>query len=83
MLADDWTYIDESHEDEEIVAKRKETYKREVQSGQERVVFAKYKDNLGVHRYRFVGVFRIAGVSPVDDRFIRYERVKEEIEIVH
>ncbi|SFF64644.1 hypothetical protein SAMN05216353_10462 [Halobacillus alkaliphilus] len=83
VLADDWTYIDESHEDEEIVSKRKEAYKREVQSGEERAVFAKYKDNLGVHRYRFVDVFRIAGVSPEDSRFIRYERVKEEIEIVH
>nr|WP_306462697.1 hypothetical protein [Halobacillus litoralis] len=82
ILADDWSYIDESHEDEEIVTGRKETYRTEVDSGQERAVFAKYKDNLGFHRYRFVGVYRLAGISPDDSRFMRYIRVREELEVV-
>ncbi|WP_027955944.1 AbaSI family restriction endonuclease [Halobacillus kuroshimensis] len=81
VLADDWSYIDESHKDEEIVAERKETYQTEVESGQERAVFAKYKDNLGFHRYRFVGVYRLTGISPDDSRFMRYERVSDRVEI--
>src|SRR5690625_4200966 len=51
FLADDWSYIDESHQDETIVNKRKENYIEEVNLGSERAVFAKYKDNLGFNRY--------------------------------
>ncbi|MCA1020562.1 hypothetical protein [Halobacillus litoralis] len=46
-----------------------------------RSVFAKYKDNLGFHRYRFVGVYQLAGISPDDNRFMRYERVSDRVEI--
>lgn len=31
---------------------------------QERAVFTIYKNNLGFNSYRFVGVFKISGVSP-------------------
>ncbi|WP_281658980.1 hypothetical protein [Halobacillus sp. Cin3] len=46
-----------------------------------RAVFAKYKDNLGFHRYQFVGVYGLAGVSPDDSRFMGYERVSDRVEI--
>lgn len=81
-LAEDWSYIDESHEDAAIVAERKETYGSGGKADQQRVVFAKYKDHLGFHRYRFVGVFQLRGISPLDDRFLRYERIRKEVAIV-
>lgn len=83
ILADDWTYIDESHQDELIVEERaKGSYKKEITMDRKRAVFAKYKDNLGVNRYRFVGVFKNSGLSPDDERYIRYKRVSDKIEIV-
>ncbi|MDY0409871.1 AbaSI family restriction endonuclease [Paracerasibacillus soli] len=63
FLADDWSFIDESHQEEAIVEERKENYMEEVDVGRKRAVFAKYKDNLGNNRYRFVGVFKILGIS--------------------
>ncbi|MDY0409841.1 hypothetical protein [Paracerasibacillus soli] len=82
FLAEDWSYIDESHQEEEIVAERKENYMEEVSFGSKRAVFAKYKDNLGFNRYRFVGIFETLGISPDDERYIRYLRVADKVEIV-
>ena len=50
--------IDESHQDVVIVEEIKRKFMEEVNLNRERVVFAKYKDNLGFNRYRFVGVFK-------------------------
>lgn len=52
FLAEDWSYIDESHLDGAIVEERKENYMAEVNFGRERAVFAKYRDNLGFNRDR-------------------------------
>ena len=82
FLAEDWTYIDESHQDGEIVEERKGNYMEEVNFGRERVVFAKYKNNLGFNRYRFVGVFKSSGISPENESCIRYERVDDKVKIV-
>jgi len=81
FLADDWSYIDESHQDEGIVEERKRTYREDVNIGRERAVFAKYKDNLGFNRYRFVGVFKCIGISPEDENSIRYERIDDKIKV--
>lgn len=54
----------------------------EVNFGRERAVFAKYKDNLGFNRYRFVGIFKIQGISPENESCIRYVRVADKVEIV-
>lgn len=81
FLADDWSYIDESHQEEGIVKERKRTYFEEVKLGRERAVFAKYKDNLGFNRYRFVGVFKCIGISPADENCIRYQRIEDKIKI--
>lgn len=82
FLAGDWSYIDESHLDGAIVEERKENYMAEVNFGRERAVFAKYKDNLGFNRYRFVGIFKIQGISPENESCIRYVRVADKVEIV-
>ncbi|MTT31792.1 hypothetical protein GMB86_07170 [Terrilactibacillus sp. BCM23-1] len=82
LLAEDWSYIDESHQDEVIVEERKKNYMEEINLGRERTVFAKYKDNLGFNRYRFVGVFKSSGLSPDDDNFVRYLRIDDKIKIV-
>ncbi|GIO22244.1 AbaSI family restriction endonuclease [Oceanobacillus sp. J11TS1] len=82
LLAEDWSYIDESHQDGGIVKERSENYMGEVESGRERAVFAKYKDNLGFNRYRFVGIFRISGISPDNESFIRYLRANDKVKIV-
>ncbi|MBP1915177.1 putative DNA binding CopG/RHH family protein [Lederbergia galactosidilyticus] len=82
FLAEDWSYIDESHQDEAIVEERKENYIEEVNFGRERAVFAKYKDNLGFNRYRFVGIFKILGISPDNENCIRYLRIADRVEIV-
>ncbi|MCC3359486.1 AbaSI family restriction endonuclease [Bacillus sp. REN16] len=82
FLAEDWSYIDESHLDDAIVEERKENYMAEVNFGRERAVFAKYRDNLGFNRYRFVGIFKILGVSPENESCIRYVRVADKVEIV-
>lgn len=50
--------------------------------GRERAVFAKYKNNLGSNSYRFVGVFKISGVSPDNDEFLRYDRISERVRII-
>ncbi|WP_217587459.1 AbaSI family restriction endonuclease [Lentibacillus saliphilus] len=83
LLAEDWSYIDESHQDGGIVKERSGNYKEEVESARERAVFAKYKDNLGFNRYRFVGIFKASGVSPDNESFIRYLRVDDKVEIVN
>ncbi|MEI3613568.1 AbaSI family restriction endonuclease [Pseudogracilibacillus sp. SO30301A] len=82
LLAEDWSYIDESHQDGGIVKARSGNYMVEVESGRERAVFAKYKDNLGFNRYRFVGIFKVSGISPKNGSFIRYLRVSDKVEIV-
>lgn len=82
LLAEDWSYIDESHQDGGIVKERSGNYMVEVESGRERAVFAKYKDNLGFNRYRFVGIFKVSGISPDNERFIRYIRVNDKVKIV-
>lgn len=82
ILAEDWSYIDESHLDDAIVEERKENYMAEVNFGRERAVFAKYRDNLGFNRYRFVGIFKILGISSENESCIRYVRVADKVEIV-
>ncbi|WP_371068847.1 AbaSI family restriction endonuclease [Sediminibacillus sp. JSM 1682029] len=82
ILAEDWLYIDESHQDGGIVKERSGSYMEEVESGRERAVFAKYKDNLGFNRYRFVGIFKVSGISPDNEMFIRYLRVNDKLKIV-
>ncbi len=82
FLAEDWTYIDESHQDGKKVEGRKNTYMEEMNSDRERAVFAKYKDNLGHNRYRFVGVFKSSGLSPETESCIRYSRIADKIKIV-
>lgn len=82
LLAEDWTYIDESHQDVAIAKERTKNYMEEMNVGRERAVFAKYKNNLGFNSYRFVGVFKISGVSPDNDEFLRYDRISERVRIV-
>ena len=82
ILAKDWSYIDESHVDKETVKERSANYLEEIETGLERVVFAKYKDNLGFNRYQFVGVFKSIGISPDNDEFVRYERIDDKVKIV-
>lgn len=82
ILAEDWSYIDESHQDGVIVKERSGNHMEKVESGRESAVFAKYKDNLGFNRYRFVGIFRISGISPDNGDFIRYLRVDDKVEVV-
>ncbi|ARK32344.1 AbaSI family restriction endonuclease [Halalkalibacter krulwichiae] len=81
-LAEDWSYIDESHQDETIVEQRKANHLEEMNLNRKRAVFAKYKDNLGFNRYRFVGVFQSAGLSPEDENCVRYYRVEDRVRIV-
>lgn len=83
LLAEDWSYIDESHQDETIVEERKRKYMLEVELGRERAVFAKYKDNLGFNRYRFVGIFKATGLSPENEGFVRYLRMDDKVEIIN
>lgn len=82
FLAEDWSYIDESHQDGIIVEERKKGYMKEIRLNRERAVFAKYKDNLGFNRYRFVGIFKSSGLAPEDERRIRYIRVSDKAKIV-
>lgn len=81
-LAPDWSYIDESHESAEVVESRKTLFQKEVDQDQQRAVFAKYKDNLGMNRYRFIGIFKCSGLAPDDPTSIRYHRVKDRIHIL-
>ncbi|WP_143484623.1 AbaSI family restriction endonuclease [Halalkalibacillus sediminis] len=82
VLAEDWSYIDESNQDEEILQAREESFAETVKKGRERAVFAKFKDNLGVNRYRFIGVFKvIEDLQPENRRFIRFTRIRESLEI--
>jgi len=82
FLAEDWTYIDESQQDVVVNKERKESYMKETNFGYDRAVFAKYKDNLGFNRYRFVGVFKVSGTSPENEDFIRYLRIDNKVKIV-
>ncbi|WP_281203005.1 hypothetical protein [Cytobacillus kochii] len=82
LLAEDWTYIDESHQDVAIAKERTVNYMEEVNIGRERAVFAKYKNNLGFNSYRFVGVFKISGISPDNGAFLRYDRISDRVQIV-
>lgn len=82
LLAEDWSHIDESHEDPEVVEARKTSYMEEFESGKERAVFAKYRDNLGFNRYRFIGIFKVAGPSPENENYLRYERINDRVGIV-
>ncbi|WP_053071853.1 AbaSI family restriction endonuclease [Ornithinibacillus contaminans] len=82
LLAEDWSYIDESHQDQVIVDGRNEQYKLEIKHKRERAVFAKYKDNLGFNRYRFVGVFKCTGLSVENEGYIRYEQINDRLKIV-
>jgi len=81
-LAEDWSYIDESHQDPDILENRKKTLMEELNQDRKRAVFAKYKDNLGFNRYRFVGVFKCIGLSPEDESCVRYMRIDDNVEIV-
>jgi len=81
-LAEDWSYIDESHQDPKMLENRKKTLMEEINQDRKRAVFAKYKDNLGFNRYRFVGVFKCIGLSPEDESCVRYMRIDDKVEIV-
>src|SRR5690606_4183860 len=81
-LAEDWSYIDESHQDADILENRKKTLMEEINQDRKRAVFAKYKDNLGFNRYRFVGVFKCIGLSSEDESCVRYMRIDDKVEIV-
>lgn len=81
FLGEDWSYIDESHQDQEIVETRKLSYQKEINQNSKRAVFAKYKDNLGFNRYRFVGIFQCIGLSPKGNNLIRYIRVEDILKI--
>ncbi|MBM7095155.1 hypothetical protein JSY36_05230 [Bacillus sp. H-16] len=52
------------------------------EADQKRAVFAKYKDNLGNNRYRFIGIFKCSGLAAVDSTSIRYQRIKKQISIL-
>lgn len=80
-LAEDWSYIDETHIDPEKMDKRKEKAVTEAENKYQRAVFAKFRNRLGMNRYRFVGVFQITGVSPDHPDYVRYIRVDENIKI--
>lgn len=82
LLAEDWSYIDESHQDTQIVEERRKKYVQEINLGRVRAVFAKYKDNLGLSRYRFVGIFKCSGLSQENESFIRYTRIDKKLKIV-
>ncbi|MGE7828561.1 AbaSI family restriction endonuclease [Paenibacillus sp. NPDC093718] len=82
ILADDWSYIDESQEnqtEEERIA----LIDDDLSLNKERAVFANYKDNLGINRYRFVGVFKSSGLSPDDPKYIRYNRIQDKTKIIN
>lgn len=61
--------------------KRKEKAVTEAENKYQRAVFAKFRNRLGMNRYRFVGVFQITGVSPDHPDYVRYIRVDENIKI--
>ncbi|WP_110926737.1 AbaSI family restriction endonuclease [Bacillus massiliglaciei] len=82
FLAEDWSYIDESHEDGTVVEERKRRYMEELNLGRKRAVFAKYQDSLGFNRYRFVGMFQVSGISPENENCIRYVRIDDKVDII-
>lgn len=81
FLSDDWSYIDESQENQ-TENQRIALIEKDFNLKKERAVFAHYKDNLGVNRYRFVGVFKSSGLSPDDENFIRYIRNSDKTKII-
>ena len=83
ILAKDWSYIDESHIDKDTVKERSVNYLEEIEAGIQRVVFAKYKDNLGFNRYQFVGIFKSIGISPDNEKYVRYERIDDKVKIIN
>jgi very-short-patch-repair endonuclease len=81
FLSDDWSYIDESQENQ-TEDQRIELIQEDFSLNKERAVFAHYRDNLGVNRYRFVGVFKSSGLSPDDEKYIRYIRISDKTKII-
>lgn len=81
FLSDDWSYIDESKENQ-TEDHRIALIEKDYNLRKERAVFAHYKDNLGINRYRFVGVYKSSGISPDNENFIRYIRVSDKTKII-
>ncbi|MFD0942368.1 AbaSI family restriction endonuclease [Savagea faecisuis] len=81
FLADDWSYIDESNKDVNTVDERLKNLEKKQKEDRTLAVFAKFKDNLGINRYRFVGMFKLAGISPDDDRFLRYVKIGDSVPV--
>ena len=65
-----------------MLENRKNKLWEEINLDRKRAVFAKYKDNLGLNRYRFVGFFKCVGLSPEDESCVRYMRIDDTVEIV-
>lgn len=82
FLSDDWSYIDESQENQ-TEDQRIALIQKDFSLNKERAVFAHYRDNLGVSRYRFVGVFKSSGLSPDDEKYIRYIRISDKTKIIN
>lgn len=82
FLSDDWSYIDESQENQ-TEDQRIALIQEDFSLNKERAVFAHYRDNLGVNRYRFVGVFKSSGLSPDDEKYIRYIRISDKTKIIN
>lgn len=82
ILADDWSYIDESQENQ-TEERRIALIDDDLRLNKVRAVFANYKDNLGINRYRFVGVFKSSGLSPDNSNYIRYVRIQDKTKIIH
>ncbi|WP_160037137.1 AbaSI family restriction endonuclease [Paenibacillus sp. An7] len=81
FLSNDWSYIDESQENQ-TEDQRIALIEEDSSLNKERAVFAHYRDNLGISRYRFVGVFKSSGLSPDDEKYIRYIRISEKTKII-
>ncbi|WP_396426809.1 hypothetical protein [Lederbergia sp. NSJ-179] len=39
-------------------------------------------NNLGFNKYRFDGIFKVSGITPDNESFIRYLRVNDKVKIV-
>ncbi|OMD26223.1 hypothetical protein BJP51_27470 [Paenibacillus odorifer] len=81
FLSDDWDYIDETKKNQ-TAAQRIALINKDFSLNKERAVFANYKDNLGVKRYRFVGIFKSSGLSPDNENYIRYTRINDKTKII-
>ncbi|MEK5023160.1 AbaSI family restriction endonuclease [Paenibacillus sp. FSL M7-1046] len=80
FLSDDWTYIDESHENQ-TEDERMALIKDDFRLNKERAVFANYRDSLGIKRYRFAGIFKSSGLSPDNKNYIRYSRIDDKTKV--